>query len=139
MHPAITGLNHITLAVTDLARSLAFYRDTLGCTVRALWANGAYLEAGSLWLCLSRDDDIRSTPRPDYTHIAFSVAEEDFVALSERLKAECTIWKDNRSEGASTYFLDPDGHKLELHVGTLQTRLSHYHAHPEKGVQVFGA
>jgi catechol 2,3-dioxygenase-like lactoylglutathione lyase family enzyme len=137
MRPAITGLNHITLAVSDLDRSLAFYRDTLGCTVRALWADGAYLEAGGMWLCLSRDQDMRSAPRPDYTHIAFSVAEEDFATLSERLKTECTIWKDNRSEGASTYFLDPDGHKLELHVGTLTTRLEHYLAHPEKGVRVF--
>jgi len=139
VRPTITGLNHITLAVTDLNRSLAFYRDSLGCAVRAIWADGAYLEAGNLWLCLSRDDDMRSTPRPDYTHIAFSIAEEDFAALSERLKAECTIWKDNRSEGASIYFLDPDGHRLELHLGTLQTRLTHYLAHPEKGVQVFDA
>ncbi len=139
MPPAIAGLNHITLAVSDLDRSLAFYRDTLGCTLRALWADGAYLEAGGMWLCLSRDDHMRSTPRPDYTHIAFSVAEDDFTMLSERLKADCTIWKDNRSEGASTYFLDPDGHKLELHVGTLKTRLEHYLAHPEKGVRVFDA
>jgi len=137
MPPAITGLNHITLAVTDLDRSLAFYRDTLGCTVRAIWADGAYLEAGDLWLCLSRDDDMRPEPRPDYTHIAFSVAEGDFAALTERLEAGCTIWKDNRSEGASTYFLDPDGHRLELHVGTLATRLAHYLDHPEKGVRVF--
>jgi catechol 2,3-dioxygenase-like lactoylglutathione lyase family enzyme len=137
--PAITGLNHITLAVTDLDRSLAFYRDTLGCTVRALWTDGAYLQAGGVWLCLSRDDAMRSAPRPDYTHLAFSVAEGDFAALSERLTAECPIWKKNRSEGASTYFLDPDGHKLELHIGSLQTRLDHYLAHPEKGVRVFEA
>lgn len=34
--------------------------------------------------------------------------------------------EENLSEGDSLYFLDPDGHKLELHVGSLQSRLDHY-------------
>lgn len=132
----ISGLNHITLAVADVERSLAFYRDVLGCTVRAIWADGAYLEAGTLWLCLSRDDRARSSPHPDYTHIAFSVAAADYDRLSARLTAECPIWKDNRSEGASTYFLDPDGHKLEIHLGSLETRLAQYRANPLSGVRL---
>lgn len=137
MGAGVSGLNHITLAVADVERSLAFYRDVLGCVVRAVWADGAYLEAGPLWLCLSRDNHVRSSPHPDYTHIAFSVSEADYGAMSERLTAECIIWKDNRSEGASTYFLDPDGHKLEIHLGALETRLSHYRENPSKGVRVF--
>lgn len=137
MRSRISGLNHITLAVSNLDRSLAFYRDLLGCTVRAVWENGAYLEAGSLWLCLSHDEHTRTSPHADYTHIAFSVSADDFAAMSERLKAETVIWKDNESEGASTYFLDPDGHKLEVHLGGLETRLSHYRQNPVKGVQVF--
>ena len=136
MATCIAGLNHVTLAVTDVKKSLAFYRDTLGCTVRAIWPEGAYLEAGSLWLCLSYDTHARLNPNPDYTHIAFTVADADFPCLSERLIAECAIWKDNESEGASTYFLDPDGHKLEIHVGSLSERLAYYQAHPEKGVIV---
>ena len=133
----VSGLNHVTLAVSDLDRSLAFYRDLLGFTLRASWAGGAYLEAGSLWLCLSLDEAVRSAHRPDYSHVAFSVAEKDHAALSARLSAECPIWRDNRSEGASTYFLDPDGHKLELHVGTLETRLAHYRSSPDLGIAVF--
>jgi catechol 2,3-dioxygenase-like lactoylglutathione lyase family enzyme len=135
----ISGLNHITLAVADLERSLAFYRDVLGCTVRAVWPDGAYLEAGSLWLCLSRDDRARSAPHPDYTHIAFSVADADYDALRAALTARCVIWKEDRSEGASTYFLDPDGHRLEIHLGTLETRLAHYRRDPASGVQVIDA
>lgn len=132
----ITGLNHITLAVADVDRSTAFYRDILGCTVRAIWPEGSYLEAGSLWLCLSYDPQAKLTPKSDYTHIAFTVAEAEFPRLSQRLVAECVIWKGNKSEGASTYFLDPDGHRLEIHVGSLAARLAHYRANPEKGVTV---
>lgn len=123
---SVNGLSHTTLAVSDLDRSIAFYRHMLGCRLRAFWPDGAYLEAGSLWLCLSRDDAARTEPHPDYTHLAFSVERGDFVALSTKLRAAATIWKDNRSEGDSLYFLDPDGHKLELHVGSLQSRLDHY-------------
>lgn len=137
MGTGVSGLNHITLAVSNVERSLAFYRDVLGCDVRAVWEDGAYLEAGTLWLCLSRDENARSSPHPDYSHIAFSVPAADYVAMSTRLTAEGVIWKDNKSEGASTYFLDPDGHKLEIHVGTLETRLSHYRENPSKGVRVF--
>ena len=34
-------------------------------------------------------------------------------------------WKINTSEGDSLYILDPNNHKLELHVGSLQTRLNY--------------
>ncbi|UMM07800.1 VOC family protein [Gluconobacter frateurii] len=132
----VLGLNHITLAVADVQRSLTFYRDILGFRVRAIWAEGAYLEAGSLWLCLSRDDHVRQTPHADYTHIALSVSEDAFANMSETLMSNSVIWKENRSEGHSVYFLDPDGHKLEIHVGSLESRLQHYLNTPSKNVQV---
>jgi catechol 2,3-dioxygenase-like lactoylglutathione lyase family enzyme len=132
----VSGLNHLTLAVSDLSRSVAFYRDILGMRVRAQWAEGAYLEAGSLWLCLSLDRPSFPEKRADYTHIAFDVDDADFDAVSERIRAGAMIWKENRSEGKSLYFLDPDGHKLELHVGSLASRLAHYRAHPAKGVTI---
>ncbi len=33
------------------------------------------------------------------------------------------LFKENTSPGDSLYFLDPDGHKLELHVGSWQNRI----------------
>lgn len=133
----IVGLNHITLAVADINRSLAFYRDVLGCVVRAVWPDGAYLEAGTVWLCLSRDDNARSTPRPDYTHIAFSISDDDFASVSEKLSSNCVIWKEDKSEGASVYFLDPDGHKLEIHMGNIETRLRYYMENPLENQKIF--
>ena len=133
---AINGLNHITLAVADLDRSLAFYRNVLGCRVRAIWADGAYLDAGPLWLCLSRDTIAEARPRRDYSHIAFNICEANYAAMRDRLTTKCIIWKQNKSEGTSTYFLDPDGHKLEIHLGTLETRLLHYRDKPFEGLIV---
>ena len=133
----IRGINHVTLAVTDLERALAFYRDLLGLRVAAVWPRGAYLEAGTLWLCLSRDDARRPDASPDYTHIAFDVDETDFAALASRIAAAAPQWRDNRSEGNSLYFLDPDGHKLELHVGTLRSRIAHYRNAPPPGMTLF--
>lgn len=134
----VRGLNHLTLAVTDLNRSIAFYRDLLGCELRAVWKDGAYLEAGPLWLCLSVDERAGEGPRPDYTHYAFDVDADAFRALAMRIRSHAPLWKENASEGASLYFLDPDGHRLELHVGTLASRIGHYRSRPDSGVKVLG-
>jgi len=124
--PGVLGLNHLTLAVGNLGRAIEFYRDVLGCVLRAEWVEGAYLEAGPIWLCLSVDPQARTGPHPDYTHVAFNVDEATFAEMEPLLRSRAEIWKESRSEGRSLYFLDPDGHKLELHVGSLETRLSTY-------------
>lgn len=134
--PRIRGLNHLTLAVRDLARSIAFYCDLLGCDLRAHWKTGAYLETDTLWLCLSLDEAARQKPHPDYTHIAFDVAEDQFERLSTRIQAVAPIWKTNTSEGNSLYFLDPDGHKLEIHTGSLASRLAHYRANASSDITI---
>lgn len=131
--PRVAGLNHITLAVADLERSVSFYQGTLGFRLRAIWDDGAYLDAGALWLCLSLDPNAKHARRDDYTHLALDVAASHFGSLAAQVRATAPIWKENRSEGASLYFLDPDGHKLELHVGSLASRLKHYRDHPLSG------
>ena len=133
----LSGLNHLTLAVSQLAPSVAFYQQLPGMTLRARWDNGAYFSCGDLWLCLSLDPQRRviSPEESDYTHYAFTVAEEDFEPFSQRLgQAGVTVWKQNKSEGASFYFLDPDGHKLELHVGSLAARLAACREKPYAGM-----
>ena len=118
----LTGVNHVTLVVSDLGRSVAFYRDILGLSLRHQGPRGAYLESGALWLALELG---QPTPRADDSHIAFSCQPADFATLAARLSG-APKWKANRSEGASIYFTDPDGHKLELHIGDLASRLASY-------------
>ncbi|MEL7024161.1 MAG: VOC family protein [Pseudomonadota bacterium] len=120
----IRGINHVTLAVTELDRSIWFYGTVLGMRLVSNHEDGAYLEAGTLWLCLSVDPNVARHERLDYTHIAFDIDKEHFEEFAAKLKTNnVRVWKQNRSEGESVYFLDPDGHKLELHVGTLASRL----------------
>lgn len=121
---AISGLNHLTLAVSDLARSVDFYSELLGFSVRMRGPTSAYLEAGTLWLALVVDPEVRLGPLPEYTHAAFSVAPSELQLLADRLTcAGVARWQE--PEGSdSFYFVDPDGHKLELHCGNLQSRLA---------------
>jgi catechol 2,3-dioxygenase-like lactoylglutathione lyase family enzyme len=129
----ITGLNHITLAVSDIERSLHFYIQLLGFSGHVKWDNGAYLSAGSLWLCLSRD---KPSLAADYSHIAFDISESNFDDLSAALKSkQVPEWKINKSEGRSLYILDPDGHKLEIHVGGLASRLAALKNTPYAGLE----
>jgi catechol 2,3-dioxygenase-like lactoylglutathione lyase family enzyme len=134
----LTGLNHLTLAVSDLQRSLAFYRDVLQLRVEATWDAGAYLSLPGLWLCLSLDPLRSSEPCVDYTHYAFSLSATGFAGFVQKLKAaNVQEWRDNRSEGASFYFLDPDGHKLEAHVGDLASRLAACRQKPYAGMRFY--
>ncbi|TQK07572.1 fosfomycin resistance glutathione transferase [Herbaspirillum sp. SJZ107] len=135
----LTGLNHLTLAVTDVERSVAFYTDLLGCKPATVWDGGAYLTLGALWICLSLDPARAVVPpQADYTHYAFTIAEQDFAAFRARLLLEGVIeWRKNRSEGDSFYFLDPDGHQLEAHAGDLQSRLAACRLQPYAGMRFF--
>lgn len=134
----LSGLNHLTLAVLDLDRSVDFYRSLLGCQLHATWRSGAYLSLGDLWLCLSLDPSRSPQPAPDYTHYALSIAVDKFDIFLERLRNYRVVqWKENRSEGKSFYFLDPDGHKLEVHVGDLDSRLAQCRLLPYEGMCFF--
>ncbi|MFV8439517.1 fosfomycin resistance glutathione transferase [Vibrio owensii] len=129
----LTGLNHITIAVSDLERSLDFYINALGFKGHVKWKQGAYLSLGDLWLCLSVDKPDEKT---DYSHIAFSISQQDFTDFSHKLiKFDIAQWKENESEGESLYLLDPDGHKLEIHSGDLCSRLESIKHQPYEGLE----
>lgn len=129
----LTGLNHITIAVSDLERSLDFYINALGFKGHVKWKKGAYLSLGDLWFCLSVD---KPDEKSDYSHIAFSISQQDFTDFSQKLiQLDIAQWKKNKSEGDSLYVLDPDGHKLEIHSGDLYSRLESIKHQPYEGLE----
>jgi catechol 2,3-dioxygenase-like lactoylglutathione lyase family enzyme len=131
----LKGLNHITISVNDLDKSFSFYVDLLGMQPHAKWNKGAYLSLGELWFCLSFDE---VSPSNDYSHIAFDVSSTNFPILkSQLLSTEVKQWKQNNSEGDSLYILDPNGHKLEIHVGSLAKRLESLQVTPYDGLQLY--
>jgi catechol 2,3-dioxygenase-like lactoylglutathione lyase family enzyme len=121
----LPAMNHITLAVTNVDKSFQFYRDILKLKPLVKWDKGAYFLVGDddgFWFCLNQDDS--RIANPCYTHYAFSVSKENFEKLCDKIiKSGAEIFKDNTSPGQSLYFLDPDGHKLELHTGNWQERM----------------
>ena len=132
----ITGISHATFAVSNLERSLRFYGDLLGLTPVVRWDEGAYLTAGGFWICpLTLDPPAgQATNNFSYTHFAFAVPPGEFAALHQKLLAlDTEEWQPNTSPGESFYFLDPDGHKLEIHARTLDDRLARCAKTPSRG------
>lgn len=121
----ITGINHLTLAVSNIDDSFEFYKEVLGFQPVCKWNKGAYFLVGKDWICLSYEIGAAfHLNNANYTHYAFTVSIEKFPALKAKIIANgVTIFKDNDSPGESLYFLDPDGHKLEIHIGNVYQRI----------------
>jgi len=133
----ISGMSHVTFAVSDLERSLCFYTNVVGLKPVVRWDCGAYLIAGGFWISLVLDKTApEATNNSSYSHIAFAVSPDDFQALRTKLVThDAEEWQPNTSPGESYYFLDPDGHKLEIHARTLPDRLAWLRENPKPNIQ----
>lgn len=105
--------------------SFNFYQKVLELRPLVRWSDGAYFltRENAFWFCLNVDKARKATPC--CTHYAFSITETDFPRISENIKSYgSTLYQDNTSPENSLYFLDPDGHKLEIHTGNWNSRLA---------------
>ena len=115
-------LQHLVLWVSDVERSVRFYRDVLGFEVKMRYPNAAFLKIpGSL------DDhhlglfEQTGVPRPDERvarmyHSAWEVGDlTDLARARQRLgDAGALVGSSNHGVSLSLYAKDPDGLEFEI-------------------------
>lgn len=127
----IQSINHVTYSVSNIKQSITFYKDILKANILVESDKTAYFTLSGLWLALNEEKDIpRYEIQYSYTHLAFTIDENKFEEWYKWLKHNNVNILEGRTrdirDKKSIYFTDPDGHKLELHTGTLQDRLDYY-------------
>lgn len=123
---------HVGINVTDLDRSVTFYRDALGFEPLAINREGEHRYAflgtgGTLRLTLWQQSDGRfSTETPGLHHLSFEAASiEEVRTVEAALKALGTEFAHDgvvaHGEGTASggiFFTDPDGTRLEVYAPT---------------------
>ncbi len=117
----VTGVSELVLEVQDLERSEAFYAGLLGLPVVERWA-----EREAFWV-MAGDRTRIGLWRPQvgleggrggvHVHFAMQIAEADFDAAVERLRAAgepVPVHAFGATHGRAAYLTDPDGHVVEL-------------------------
>jgi len=113
-------LNHTIVPAHDKEASAQFFARIFGLTYEGPAGHFAPVQVNdTLTLDFDNSDSFNSH------HYAFHVSDEDFDAIFERIKAEGISYGsgprsledmqlNTRLGGRGVYFLDPNGHVLEL-------------------------
>jgi lactoylglutathione lyase len=145
----INRVGHVGIHVTDVSRSIEWYRDTLGLTLTGRWPAG---EGGEIAFMRFNDDhhnivlfthptavtdDNRYTGFNGLNHIAMEVENRDewLKALTDLRNKDVEIVAGPLVHGPegggrggpiggsgsrSFYFLDPDGNRLEIYTDMMK-------------------
>ena len=100
-----TSLDHIALNVSDIDRSVAFYQQHLGMTVRSHGESSAFLNCGEDWIALFRRGD------PGLDHYCYAIRDYNPDEAVERLEA---AGLNPRRTANRVYFGDPDGITVQI-------------------------
>src|SRR5579864_2325854 len=123
----IQGLFEAHLTVSDLQRSVGFYRDAVGLTLafEVPERNAAFFWVGDAGRAMLGLWSLGSAPLGLSLHVAFAVALDDVLDAPRRLAAQdvtpLSFFGTETTEpsvigwmpAAAIYFRDPDGHLLE--------------------------
>jgi catechol 2,3-dioxygenase-like lactoylglutathione lyase family enzyme len=113
-------LDHIGLAVSDVARSVRWYQEVLGLTraYEAAWGDyPAVLVAGSTGVALfpSRGAPIEAATFDSLPHVGFRASRAGYEGAKAQLQAAGIQFKESDHKVAwSIYLLDPDSHLIEI-------------------------
>jgi catechol 2,3-dioxygenase-like lactoylglutathione lyase family enzyme len=113
--PVVFGIGHMLLRTRDLDRSLAFYTDVLGLTIRkhGKARDGGPLVATNEGIALTTG---RANGESPIEHLAFRGARIE--ALAERARQHGVEIVDGPAVtdeyGTSIYVEDPDGNRIEI-------------------------
>jgi catechol 2,3-dioxygenase-like lactoylglutathione lyase family enzyme len=120
---SLEGLDHVALAVKDVERSVAWYKDVLGLERRYQDAWGSYpavVGAGTTSIALFPVDGPTPKPCPGrdvlaMRHFAFRTDRANFdLARRELSQRGIPLHSEHHGISESLYFQDPDGHELEI-------------------------
>jgi catechol 2,3-dioxygenase len=127
IHPAVR-VGHVHLKVSDLERSLRFYRDALGLTVtadgRPAGPPAVFLAAGDYHshIALNTFESEGATPPPPghtgLYHVALLYPDRHELAHAVRRLEAHNVGIDHASDHGATvsvYLHDPDGNGIELY------------------------
>jgi catechol 2,3-dioxygenase-like lactoylglutathione lyase family enzyme len=112
----LSRINNIFLGVTDLARSAAFYRETLGLDLQFEMEGFVFLSAGGVALALSTAHAGLATPPAGATEVVFGV--DDVSATHEALMSRGVKFlsapRNVTGDQWAANFKDPDGYLLSI-------------------------
>jgi catechol 2,3-dioxygenase len=119
-----TDIGHVHLKVSDLERSIAFYRDVLGFELKQKMGDqAAFLSAGGYHhhIGLNTWQSKGGSPPPPGTtglfHFAIRFPDRPALAQALRrvLEAGIRIGASDHGVSEAIYFEDPDGNGIEIY------------------------
>ena len=114
----IESINHVGLTVSNMERSIQFYRELFDFEILDKYTtpDQTVLRMGDIILTLQQSEGF-AAPDDSRSCFSFYVDEEDFDdAVDELEEAEITIvyGPENIRKGKTVIFADPDKNKIEL-------------------------
>lgn len=100
-------INHVTLKVTDLERSRAFYQEMFGLPLNKRTEDGCILGLGNSFF------GIYQTETAGFDHICMGIDAFRFDSIMKQLQQDYPHLKP-RSLGERVFLYDPDGIKVQL-------------------------